>query len=280
MTKDEKIREWLTKNKGYLKKSPTVVLNKLGDKFREKDIREAQRDLRKFKKISVPSIIKTETNVGIVGDLHSPFTREEYLQFCIDTFKTYKVNKIVLIGDIIDNHYSSYHETIPDGKSAGDELSEAIKKLADWIKAFPTADVCIGNHDAIIHRKAITAGLSRRWIKEYNEVLGAPKWHFEMDHEINGVIYTHGTGGSGSKAALNRALNLRQPVVQGHLHTEFGVQYNASKKDLLFGLQVGCGVDDRSYALAYASQNIRKSILGCGVVLQNGRLPLAIPMNL
>ena len=49
--------------------------------------------------------------VLVVGDLHLPFTHENYLGFCKRIYKQYKCNKVVFIGDIIDNHYTSYHET-------------------------------------------------------------------------------------------------------------------------------------------------------------------------
>ena len=45
-------------------------------------------------------------------------------------------------------------------------------------------------------------------------------------------------------------------------------------------MQVGCGVDDRSYAMAYAKNFTKKYIVSCGVVLESGTLPLLIPMNL
>jgi hypothetical protein len=36
---------------------------------------------------------------------------------------------LFFIGDIIDNHYSSYHESDPDGYSAGEELDRAIDMI-------------------------------------------------------------------------------------------------------------------------------------------------------
>ena len=72
---------------------------------------------------------------------------------------------MVFIGDIIDNHYSSYHEQDPDGKSAGDELDMAIDKIKKWYKAFPEAIVIIGNHDRIVSRKVFSSGLSKKWIE-------------------------------------------------------------------------------------------------------------------
>jgi hypothetical protein len=45
-------------------------------------------------------------------------------------------------------------------------------------------------------------------------------------------------------------------------------------------MQVGCGIDDKSYAMAYAKYIKKKSIISCGVFLDEGKLPLIIPMEL
>jgi len=70
-----------------------------------------------------------ERRILIIGDLHEPFSLDGYYQHCVDTYQRWNCNHVVFIGDIIDNHYSSYHETDPDGISAGDELELAINKL-------------------------------------------------------------------------------------------------------------------------------------------------------
>ena len=189
-------------------------------------------------------------------------------------------NKVIFIGDIIDNHYPSYHETDPDGMGGGDELELTVKKISKWYDMFPKADVCLGNHDRIIMRKAFSNGISTRWIKGLDEVLGTPGWNFELDFEYDNVVYTHGEGGGGINGALSKALNKRKSIVQGHWHTESHIRWNVSDFDRLFAMQVGCGVDDKAYSMAYAKNNIKKSIISCGVVLDNGRLPIIIPMDL
>jgi len=80
--------------------------------------------------------LDNSNRVLVIGDVHAPFERKDYLQFCIDTYNKYRCNKVVFIGDIIDNHFSSYHETDADGKGGGDELELAIKRIADWYNAF------------------------------------------------------------------------------------------------------------------------------------------------
>jgi len=222
----------------------------------------------------------TEKRVLVIGDLHAPFTKKGYLEHCIEVSHKYNTNHTILIGDIIDNHYSSFHSTDPDGYGAGEELDRAIDQISDWNEAFPKADVLLGNHDRIIMRKAFSAGLSARWIKEFGEVLNTPGWSFDLEFEYDNVLYIHGEGGGGEKGAITKALNKRKSVVQGHWHTQNHINWNVSDYDRIFGMQIGCGIDDKAYALAYAKYNIKKSIISCGVVLDSGQLPIIEPMRL
>lgn len=218
-------------------------------------------------------------NVLVIGDLHAPFTRAGYLEHCIAVQENYGCDTIVLIGDVIDNHYSSFHEQDPDGYAAGEELNRAIDSLKPWHEAFPEAKVCIGNHDAIIARKAFSSGVSNRWIRDYDEVLNTPGWDFRQQHVIDDVVYVHGTGCSG-KGITKRVREWQTSIVQGHIHTEAFVDWYCNKDKRMFAMQVGCGVDDRSYAMAYAKNFTKKYIVSCGVVLNNGTLPIVVPMEI
>lgn len=217
---------------------------------------------------------KSNKNVLVIGDLHEPFCLDGYLQHCIETYNKYNCNEVVFIGDIIDNHASSYHETDPDGYGAGQELKLAIQRIKQWYNAFPKATVIIGNHDRLIMRKAQTAGLSKLWIKDYAEVLGTPGWTFTDSIEIDNVLYIHGEGGT-AKARVRRDL---QSIVQGHLHSQAYIDWCVGAKFKLFGMQVGCGIDHRSYAMAYGKEGPKPAI-ACGVILQ-GEVPINIMMNL
>jgi hypothetical protein len=44
-------------------------------------------------------------------------------------------------------------------------------------------------------------------------------------------------------------------------------------------MQVGCGIDNDAYAFHYGRQFPKKPVLGCGVVLDKGRVPLVIPYH-
>jgi len=202
-----------------------------------------------------------ERRILVVGDLHCPFDLDAYLEHCIEVYAKYNCNQVVFIGDIIDSHASSYHETDPDGMSAGDELKYAIDRVRRWRDAFPVADVCIGNHDRIVMRKAFSSGVPKAWIKSYNEVLGT-KWNWVESVMYDDVLYEHGEGGQAKTKAKNNMLS----SVCGHTHTEAYCLWHVGKRYRVFGMQVGCGIDFKSYAAAYA-KNFKRQAIGCGVVL-------------
>lgn len=214
------------------------------------------------KKVNYEFFNSDESRVLVIGDLHAPFDLDSYFDHCVSVYERYNCNRVVFIGDVIDNHYSSYHETDADGLGGLQELEMAIDRLRRWYHRFPDAHVTIGNHDRIIMRKAQSSSVPRKWIKDYKEVLETPNWDFVTDVEIDGVLYIHGEAGT----AKTKARADMRSVVQGHLHTQAYTEYFVGAKSRIFGCQVGCGIDHESYALAYAKAG-RKPAIGCAVVI-------------
>lgn len=294
MTKNE-IKEFLRKKRGYLKFGKDALAKRLSIKNTDlcaQAIKEVKKELGKVITIDISqlppptnlnifknafttftpidsfkeSFIKTSKSgkrVLVIGDLHEPFTLEGYLEHCVNIYKKHNCNEVVFIGDIIDNHASSYHETNPDGHNAGAELKLAITNIKKWYSYFPKATIIIGNHDRLIMRKAQTAGLSKMWIKDYAEVLGTSGWNFVESIEIDDVLYIHGEGGT----ARQRARRDLQSIVQGHLHTQAYVDWVVGSKFKIFGCQVGCGIDHKTYAMTYAKE-FAKPAIGCAVILE------------
>lgn len=220
-------------------------------------------------------------NVLVIGDTHIPFERKDYLDFCLETKKKYKCNKVVHIGDLVDNHAISYHEHDPDGMSPKEEMAQSDKHLEKWFKAFPNVLLCRGNHDRLADRKQKTVGLPSRVFKPFRDIWKLPKgwrddWHFLLD----GVLYKHGTGYGGKYPHIQAAHDNRCSTVIGHGHSVAGVEWSASDFDIVFGMSVGCGIDRDTYAMAYEKNFKRKPILGCGVVADNGQNSLFVPMEL
>jgi hypothetical protein len=215
-----------------------------------------------------------KSSVLVIGDLHAPFIKEGYLEFCQSMQIKYGCSQILFIGDILDNHASGYHEPDADGQSAGDELTRAFEIVQEWYKTFPDAKVCTGNHDAIPARKANTGGLPGAWIKRIDEVLNVPGWDFQEEHEIDDVLYVHGIGRKARTRTKNELVN----IVQGHYHSESYIEFYVGLNRKTFCMQVGCGLDRRTYAAAYA-KHFPKQHINVGIVI-DGKLPILEYMDL
>ncbi|MEJ6767443.1 MAG: metallophosphoesterase [Gammaproteobacteria bacterium] len=203
-----------------------------------------------------------EKRILVIGDLHEPFCLKGYLKFCKKTFVEYRCDQVIFIGDVIDNHFSSYHETDPNGLSGGQELELAIKKLSRWYKEFPIADVLIGNHDRLIMRKAMSSAIPSQWVRDFKDVLQTPNWNFVDRIVYDNVQYVHGESGT----ARTKCKADMMSTVQGHLHTQCYTEWVVGQSFKVFGTQVGCGVDHDSYAMAYAKRG-KKPAIGCGVII-------------
>jgi metallophosphoesterase superfamily enzyme len=241
-------------------------------KRKEKTIRPR---LRGGIKKAYERLTSVENRVLTIGDLHEPFTLEGYLSFCKKVYAEYNCNAVVFIGDVIDNHYSSYHETDANGMGGKDELDFAISKIAKWYKAFPNAYITIGNHDRIIMRKAQTSNIPSKWIKNYNEVLGTPNWRWVEDVYIDDVRYVHGDKSSQARTAAKRDMI---STVSGHFHTQCYVEWFFGKTRAIFAMQVGAGIDSKSYAMGYM-QGGKKEAVAVGVVV-GGHTAFNVKMNL
>ena len=221
------------------------------------------------------NLTSKESRILVIGDLHEPFCLDGYLKFCKETYAKHNCNKVVFIGDVIDNHYSSYHESDADGMGGKYELDQAVDRLKKWYKAFPVADVTLGNHDRIIMRKAQTSNIPSKWIKEYKEVLETPNWNFITEVYYDGVRYVHGDKSSKARTAAKRDM---VSTVTGHFHTDLYVEWMYGKTRAIFAMAVGCGIDSKSYAMGYM-QGGKKEAIGVGVVI-GGHTAFNVKMEL
>lgn len=247
-------------------KSKGIKLNTLEKAFR--DGRSPNEDYElvsnsKVRNSHLASMMSNESRVLVVGDLHAPFHHPNYLDFCKGVYDKYRCNKVVFIGDILDNHCMSYHENSVEAEGLNIEFDKAYREIQRWHTLFPEAVVTLGNHDSLVLRKAQSGSIGKHWIKEFKEVLNTPKWEFVTRKVIDGVLYTHGTG----RQARNRCLEDHLSVAQGHFHSKSYIEYYiGSVGQSKFAMQVGCGVDITSYAMAYGKDFARPHI-NCGVVI-------------
>src|ERR1700751_427086 len=242
MTKQQnEIYNWLLSKPGYLKKSALFIQKNYFKTTSLKDITEALDETKydyklqnaelEEEKVVMPKFVHSKAknrtynkdNVLIIADTHFPFEKKGYLEHCLNIRDKYNCGTIVHIGDEVDLCGISQWEKDPDGFSAGTEASLAQEKMKIWYKAFPEVKVCIGNHTARPFRLARANGMPKKFIKTYEDAWEAPKgWKWAEHWEIDGVLYTHGTGFSGANAAIRIATRHRQNTVVGHIHSEAG----------------------------------------------------------
>lgn len=265
----------------YKQDKPKAQIQKELAEYFDKSERTIRRWAKNLNIVESPhkldlSIVKEKKgkNILVIGDIHEPFCLDGYLEFCKLQYDKFNCTEVVFIGDIIDNHYTSYHETDANGLGGSQELDLAKQKIQRWYKTFPKATVIIGNHDRMVMRKAQTSAIPKAWIKSYKEVLETPNWEFTDRIVIGNVQYIHGEAGT----ARTKCKADLMSTVQGHLHTQAYTEWVVGANFKIFGTQVGCGIDHDSYAMAYAKRG-KKPAIGCVVVL-NESLPINLLMEL
>jgi len=217
-------------------------------------------------------------NVLVIGDTHCPAMHPNYLEFLQDIRSKFKCTKIVHIGDVIDHHCVSFHDKHPDSTGAVDEYDKCCDQTYELYRAFPNTTVCIGNHDARVNRLAAKQGIPDLYLKAYNDLYLTKKWKWVHNVTIDDVYYYHGEGVGGMHPAFSAAKMRMQNTVVGHYHSSCGVWYQAGPNGIIWGMNVGCGVDRHHLSMQYGAAFLKKPIIACGVV-QDG-CPHVEVMNL
>ena len=222
-----------------------------------------------------------EIIVGVIGDTHLPYELDGYMDFCKSTFDAEGVNKVIHIGDLFDNHALSFHDSEPALKGARGEYIDALERLEPWKEVFPEMIHINGNHDAIPARQLNKLGLDPSiYLRPVKEVHNFPVgWKTVDEIEIDGVLYHHGHTSCGVNGFRNDAKNRMQNTVSGHAHGNLGVSWTACHHRAVWGMAVGCGIDNSKMAFAYSKHFKNKPIVGCGIV-RGGKDPRVYAMDL
>lgn len=221
---------------------------------------------------------KDNSCILLISDLHIPYHHKDALAFLQHLKDKYNPTRIICLGDELDKHALSYHDSDPDLPSAGDELQEALPTVDKLFQMFPEMDVIESNHGSLVWRKTKTHGIPRHYIKSYNDVLGVDegwKWHFDLTIQLpNGqyCYFHHGKTTDVTKLSQQMGMN----AVQGHYHEKFKAEYWGNPTGLYWGLQVGCLIDDDSYAFAYNNVNIKRPVMGTALIIDSK--PVLEPM--
>jgi predicted phosphodiesterase len=212
---------------------------------------------------------KDNSRVLIISDMHIPYHHPNMIPFLQTLKDRYNPTRVISIGDELDKHAMSFHDSDPDLPSAGDELQRSLPVIKQVEHMFPEMDILDSNHGSLVYRKAKHHGIPRHYIRKYNDVLEVGdgwKWHMELTIELpdgQKVYFTHGKSADGMK--LSQAMGMS--VVQGHFHEKFSTEYWANPLGTYFSMQVGCLIHDDSYAFSYNNTNVKRPMIGCGLII-------------
>lgn len=219
------------------------------------------------------------SSILVISDMHMPYHHPDLVAYLKFIKTKYSPDRIVCIGDEVDQHSISFHTHNSDLFSHGAELKAVLRQIKHIYKLFPEVDVLDSNHGSLVYRRAEACGLSRDVIKSYNAILEAPKlwrWHHDLILTAsNGQkIYFHHARSSN---VLKSSQQLSMNSVFGHHHNKFSIEHWNNGLERRWGMFVGCLIDFKSLAFAYGRNNLTQPIIGCGIII-NGE-PKLLPMH-
>lgn len=209
--------------------------------------------------------------VLFISDLHIPYSVRGYLKFLKYLKRTFKPDIVICMGDEIDYHAMSFHDSDVELFSAGHELDRAISELQEGLhKLFPKMFVLESNHGSLLLRKAKHHGIPIRTLRPLPDLYETPKWTWHEDillQTSRGPVYLcHGKSGAYGKVVKEMGAS----CVQGHFHGKFEITYFRSALGVRFSMFVGCLADASSLALAYGRNNTVQPINGTGGLKEDG----------
>jgi len=143
-------------------------------------------------------------SVLIISDTHIPYSVPELLPFLKQLKKKYKnFDKVIHIGDEVDKHAMSFHDSDPDLPSAGDELKISLPMIKELEKLFPQMDLMDSNHGSLVYRRALKHGIPKAYIRKYNEFL----------QEIEHMLALHYYAGSKFDTKFWKNAKLKSKIV-------------------------------------------------------------------
>lgn len=220
------------------------------------------------------------SRILLISDLHIPYHHQDAIAFLLHLKEKFKPTRVICLGDEVDGHALSFHDSDPDLPSAGDEIRQALPVIAELFKIFPKMDILESNHGSLVWRKAKVFGIPKHYIKSYNEVLGVDsgwKWSFDLTVDLpNGQkCYMH-HGKTSNIIQLSQQMGMN--ALQGHYHETFKIDYWGNSTGLYWGMQCGCLIDDDKLAFNYNNVNIKRPIVGTGLIIDS--MPVLEPMRL
>ena len=219
----------------------------------------------------------SNNRILVISDLHAPYQHRDAIKFLSAIKEKYDPDRVISIGDEVDNHAMSFHPSDQSLYSAGDELKKAREVIWEIEKLFPKVDVLESNHGSMAYRKAMVSGIPKEMLRPYKRVLDVKGWNWHPDLVITlpnrqKCYFHHGK----SANSLTFLKDTQMCCVQGHYHEKFNIHYHGTAEQLTWVIATGCLIDDHSMAFAYNNVNLKRPIIGCSMIIDS--LPLLIPL--
>lgn len=223
-------------------------------------------------------------NYLVIPDLHEPACDSRALSHCKALKKEYNTgDNTIFLGDEVDVYWGSTHDKDPDAKwTANEEIELAREKLREWGSAFPKARVCTSNHGLRWLRRMFDYSLPSQLLRSYEEIYQVPKgWKYQEKWVIKQKypwMAFHGEGFSGINAHRTAAMAFGMSVVHGHLHTSAAISFLKTHGLDIWAANFACLIDVEAFCFRYSKIFKFQPTLGAGVITQDGRTPLWIPL--
>lgn len=136
--------------------------------------------------LGIGVVLGREGNYLVISDLHIPYHHRDAFDFLWAVYSYYDCIEILNVGDVIDHHAGSYHESEPDALSSEDEYYQSQKYCKELQSMFPEMVITEGNHDKIPKRKLKSVGLPASMAYDYNQMYGLDKgWKWTERHSFD-----------------------------------------------------------------------------------------------
>lgn len=221
-----------------------------------------------------------------ISDTQEPFAHRNAIPFCKAVQKEYGVldSNVFHVGDEVDQYFGSLYTKDPDAwHTPNSEIRETLERMQQWYAAFPQMKVCTSNHGQRWQKKATAAEIPSQMMRAYQELIEAPpgwiwrkQWLIQCKYPIK---VFHGVGYGGMYAYRTAAMDSNVNTVFGHLHSNAGLAHIRTFDKRVWGLNVGCLIDENAYAFRYNKEQRNRPILGCGVVIDDGLTPIFVPLD-
>lgn len=216
-----------------------------------------------------------------ISDLHAPYQHPDAYDFLYGLHDYYQFDQICNVGDIVDNHYPSFHEKEPGCYGGSEEIEKATEWLQKLEDLFPNMKVSLGNHDILSKRKANSVNIPLEWVSHPNQVYQLNGgWDWQPSHMLklsnnDDCLMVHSLGAN----IVNNSKLYSHSSVQGHHHGTFGISFFADHNNIRFHMSTGCLINPKSPAFLYDKKRFtHRPIIGCGFEVDG--VPYLQPMRL